>query len=74
MIWKPKAGMIVKIHYRKSAQQSMWLHGCEGFVLDCAKGPGPVNALVEVNTFDQMTELHSIPRGNLIFLEWLSEV
>ena len=69
MIWHPKPNQVVRIHYRKSAAPFMPLHGCYGIIKAVSRGPGPINALVEVNVIDQMMVDHIIPRGNLVATE-----
>lgn len=65
MIWHPRRGQLVKVHYRKSLGH-MPCHGIIGTVLFSANGKGPKNVCIEVH--DKMTDLkwrECIPRGNL---------
>jgi hypothetical protein len=67
MIWKPKRGQRVRIHYRASMAPLMPWHGCVGVVVACGggAGKGPVNAAVAI---DGGPVVH-VPRGNLVVEE-----
>jgi len=60
MIWRPKPGMRVELHYRK-ATRANGLHMARGIVTIAARGPGPINA--EVKLDDGRAAI--VPRGNL---------
>jgi len=75
MIWQPKLGQRVKVHYRKSAKDQMPLHNKNVDVVAVSKGPGPRNVLVRLYiktnpSFSPFTSLRAIrvivPRGNLV--------
>ena len=59
MIWQPKKGQHIRVHYRKSMT---WMpyHGKCGVVVRAGHGKGPRNALVALSG-----RLVVIPRGNL---------
>lgn len=63
MIWRPKPGQRVILRYRKP-MRPYFPHLTTGLVLKAANGPGPINALVELDN----NTLLVVPRGNL-FLE-----
>lgn len=48
MIWQPKPGQRVRIHYRKSAKDGMPYHGLHGTVEKVGRKPGPINALIRI--------------------------
>lgn len=68
MIWSPKIGQKVKVHYRRSAQQYMKYHGFYGRVLVVGSGAGPKNALVIVEFANNKRKTFEVvvPRGNLV--------
>lgn len=57
MIWQPRPGQCVRLHYR---WRTMPLHGRTGVVVCFGRGPGPRNVGVEVDG-----SLYVVPRGNL---------
>ena len=65
MIWQPKIGQRVRVHYRMSAQKSMVHQGMYGKVMAVSKGPGPRNVMVFFGHF-VMRPREIIPRGNLV--------
>lgn len=73
MIWQPKPGQTVRIHYAKDKAPHMQFHGESGVVHKTAIGPGPINALVLVELIeDRHREVRPlypviVPRGNLIY-------
>lgn len=62
MIWHPKPGQRVRLHYARRWEPvaAMW-EGCIGTVRCAARGPGPRNVLV---TLDDGRRTIA-PRGNL---------
>lgn len=62
MIFHPRRGEHVRIHYAASYAKYMRHDGRRGVVLAVSSGPGPRNARVE---FDDGT-LATFPRGNLV--------
>jgi len=68
MIWNPKPGQKVKIHYARKKRQCC--EGIPGVVKFTAMGPGPRNVCVECNDGQGLTWLECIPRGNLIKREF----
>ena len=60
MIWRPKPGQKVRIHYRKAVKALFIYHGATGIVSRVATGPGPINVLVRVADIEVV-----VPRGNL---------
>lgn len=68
MIWHPKKGQSVKVHYRKSLQSAMPCQGIRGEVVEVAPGPGPINVLIKVELWAGTGQYfyEVIPRGNLV--------
>lgn len=64
MIWHPKPGQKVRIHYRKSLQGNMPCQGLVGIVLGASRGPGPRNACI-MCTYKETVWKEIVPRGNL---------
>lgn len=62
MIWHPKPGQRVRIHYKRSMARFMPHHGATGTVQFCGGGPGPINAVVRLDD----GHLACVPRGNLV--------
>lgn len=62
MIWHPRPGQRVRLHYRRAAAPLMPRHGLAGRVLCAGPGPGPKNALVRLDDGTRII----IPRGNLV--------
>ena len=61
MIFHPRVGQQVRIHYARKAASHMPHHGKTGVVRVVATGPGPRNIGVEIDA-----GLVVIPRGNLV--------
>ena len=61
MIWRPKHGMHVELHYRQSMRCN-GLHLATGTVTVAARGPGPINA--EIRLDDGRAVI--VPRGNMV--------
>jgi len=61
MIRFPRLGMEVRLHYRRSAADSMPYEGNEGVVVAMANGRGPRNVLVLL----RCNRLVVVPKGNL---------
>ncbi len=64
MIWHPKPGQHVRIHYRKE-HRYLPCQGRTGIVLGASKGPGPRNVCVGVYDEHGYKRITIIPRGNL---------
>lgn len=64
MIWWPKQGQRVELHYRKETRAAA-PHLARGVVVKAGKGGGPVNALVRLDDGRMIV----VPRGNL-FMRW----
>ena len=64
MIFHPRPGQRVRIHYAKRSASIMPHHGKVGVVRLVSSGPGPRNVGVEI---DSLTVV--VPRGNLIAVE-----
>ena len=64
MIFHPRPGQRVRIHYAKRSASIMPHHGKVGVVRLVSSGPGPRNVGVEI---DGLTVV--VPRGNLIAIE-----
>lgn len=60
MIWRPKVGQRVRLHYGKRYCDMMPLHGRVGVVRVAGAGPGPINAGVKIDG-----RIVTVPRGNL---------
>ena len=61
MIFHPRIGQRVRVHYAKRAAAVMPHHGKRGVVRVAAAGPGPRNVGVEIDG-----RVVVIPRGNLV--------
>jgi len=61
MIWRPRVGQRVELHYRKSMRLN-GLHLARGVVTVAGCGPGPINAAVTLD--DGRTVI--VPRGNMV--------
>lgn len=61
MIWHPKVGQRVRLHYAKAMRAVVPDHGKVGIVKYVAIGPGPINVGVEIDG-----QLSVVPRGNLV--------
>lgn len=61
MIFQPRVGQNVRIHYAKSYSDAMPLHGKTGVIAVVAKGRGPRNAGVKIEG-----KIVVVPRGNLV--------
>jgi len=64
MIFHPRPGQRVRVHYAKRSASVMPHHGAAGVVRIVSRGPGPRNVGVEVNG-----RVVVIPRGNLVAVE-----
>jgi len=62
MIWRPKPGQPVRVHYRESLRDATGIHGRAGFVVAVGTGPGPANVLVDLLDWAPVV----VPRGNLV--------
>lgn len=65
MIWRPRPGQRVELHYNPRMRKATGLHLARGTVVVAGKGPGPINA--EVRLDDGCLTI--VPRGNLFKLE-----
>jgi len=61
MIFHPRIGQRVRLHYARGAAAVMPGHGKLGVVRTVPRGPGPRNVGVEVEG-----RLVVVPRGNLV--------
>lgn len=61
MIFHPKVGQHVRVHYAQRAAPHMPYHGKYGVVRIVSRGPGPRNVGVEIDG-----QIVVIPRGNLV--------
>lgn len=61
MIFRPRIGEAVRLHYAKRAAPFMPYHGMTGVVRLASRGPGPRNVAVELEG-----NLVIVPSGNLI--------
>ena len=61
MIFHPRIGQRVRVHYAKRAASIMPHHGKTGAVRIVTDGPGPRNVGVEIDG-----RLVVVPRGNLV--------
>ena len=61
MIFHPRPGQHVRIHYAKRSASVMPHHGKTGVVRIVSRGPGPRNIGVEIKG-----HLVVVPRGNLV--------
>ncbi len=61
MIFRPRAGQRVRIHYAKRSASIMPHHGMVGAVCVASSGPGPRNVGVETEAM-----IVVVPRGNLV--------
>ena len=73
MIWQPKPGQWARVHYRKSAAESMPWHGVVVKVINGSKGPGPRNVLCQFYINGEFNLPYwgfdckvVVPRGNLV--------
>ena len=62
MIWHPRSGQPVVLHYAKRVCALFPYHGSRGVVIAVSRGPGPINALIQLQSGPQVV----VPRGNLI--------
>jgi hypothetical protein len=61
VIYGPRIGETVRVHYNaKVAKRARW-HGCIGHIVAIGRGPGPMNIAVDVGG-----EGVVVPRGNLV--------
>ena len=61
MIFHPRGGQDVRVHYARCMAGVMPYHGKAGVVRVVASGPGPRNVGVEIGG-----RLVAVPRGNLV--------
>jgi len=64
MIWHPRLGQRVELHYRKSMRCN-GLHLERGVVTVAGRGPGPINAAVALDNGRTVI----VPRGNMVELK-----
>jgi len=64
MIFHPRIGQRIRVHYAKGAAATMPFHGKTGVVRGVSRGPGPRNIGVEVDG-----GLVVVPRGNLVAVQ-----
>jgi len=62
MIFSPRPGQPVRLHYRARVALSMPHHGRTGVVLRAGRGPGPRNVEVLLALGPRLV----VPRGNLV--------
>lgn len=63
MIWRPKRGQRVRLHYAKRTRSNIvTLHGKCGVVEVTGIGPGPINVLVRLDSGGGVV----VSRGNLV--------
>ncbi len=67
MIFQPRVGQSVRIHYARQWARLMPYHGLTGVVRIVARGPGPRNVGVQIGG-----QMVVVPRGNLIATEPLN--
>lgn len=65
MIRRPCPGQLVELRYRPALRPLTGLHGARGVVCIAGRGPGPINALVEL----ECGRLVVVPRGHLVVAE-----
>ena len=66
MIWQPKLGQAVRLHYGPALRaQTCIPHGRVGVVVCVARGPGPRNVEVLLPNGQRV----AVPRGNLVRIE-----
>jgi len=65
MIWQPKAGQFVTLHYGRRAREAGLApyEGERGKVLRVGRGPGPINVQVLLLGLSKFV---TVPRGNLV--------
>lgn len=61
MIWRPKPGTRVELHYRPDIKPLTGLHLATGTVEVAGAGPGPINAAVRLEDGRRVV----VPRGQL---------
>ena len=61
MIFHPRSGQHVRLHYAKRLASVIRHHGAVGVVRVVSRGPGPRNVGVEVDG-----RIVVVPRGNLV--------
>ena len=61
MIFHPREGHRVRIHYARRSASAMAHHGRVGVVRTVSRGPGPRNVGVEIDG-----TILVVPRGNLV--------
>lgn len=62
MIFSPKPGRLVRVHYREVLRSVCLCHGRVGVVVRAARGPGPRNVEVLFPAGGSVV----CPRGNLV--------
>lgn len=62
MIWQPRRGQRVRIHYNRRLAAWALYHGCKGIIKIVGRGPGPRNCLIDLDDGREVC----VPRGNLI--------
>jgi len=67
MIWHPKVGQRVRIHYGQAALRcKAKYHDCRGIVTRVAGGKGPLNVEVLLLDRGRRQTCVCVPRGNLV--------
>lgn len=61
MIWRPRIGQRVELHYRRSMRAWVGLHLTRGTIEHVNNGLGPINAVVALDCGRRV----AVPRGNL---------
>ena len=64
MIFHPRIGQRVRVHYAKATAETMPFHGKTGVVRVMSNGPGPRNVGAEIDG-----ALVVVPRGNLVAIQ-----
>lgn len=71
MIWKPRVGQLVRIQYAAKKRRcfSRLPHMLVGKIVTVGSGPGPINALVNINYLSAYPFYIVVPRGNLFAID-----
>lgn len=65
MIWQPRNGQRVELHYRKDMRVICPYHLARGVIVAAANGKGPRNAAVKLDN----GRMICVPRGNMVELK-----